>query len=102
MTTTNDMFLVPTKTAVELRFKAELKRNPVFENMPSETKERFFLISRDLSNMFEMFDGMTQAGVNEIINSDPFWSAIGIALTDPKEHAPIVKAIRNIITDLCA
>lgn len=102
MTTTNATFLAPTKKAVELRFKAELKRNPFFERIPSETKERFLLVSNNLCEMLETLEGLPQAEVDEIVNSDQFWNAMTVAVNNTADHAPIVKAIRNIITDLCA
>lgn len=102
MTNTNTTFIAPTKMAIELRFKAELKRNPAFEYMPTETKQRFLLVSNNLHEMFETLEGMPQAEVDAIINSDQFWNAMTVAVNNTADHAPIMQAIKNIITDLCA
>lgn len=102
MTNTNTTFIAPTKMAIELRFKAELKRNPAFEDMPTETKQRFLLVSNNLTEMFETLEGLPQAEVDAIINSDQFWNAMTVAVNNTADHAPIMQAIKNIITDLCA
>lgn len=100
---TNTKFLAPTKLAVEMRIKAELKRNPDFENISTECKQRLVASAQGIHILLSKLEGLPQEQVDAIVLSEEFWTCLSsVAMPHPAEGAATVKFLRNIITDLCA
>ena len=103
-TTTSTSFLAPTLRAVEMRIKAEVKRNPLFETADAEIKNRAIAMAEPIFKMLSDLEGYPQETVDAIISSEEFWSAMScsIKVNNTATASGILTAIRNIIADLCA
>ena len=102
---TNTTFLAPTKRAIEMRIKLECKRNPIFDSLPPEAKERMLHMVEPIYKMLGDLEGFPQNVIDEIISSEEFWTAMScsVKVSNPAMMTtPIMKAVRNVIADLCA
>lgn len=100
----NKTFLAPTQIAVEMRIKAEMKRNPIFETADAEIKNRILAMAEPVYKMLSELEGSPQEVVDEIIGSESFWAAMSCSMkvSNTDKTGDIMRATRNIITDLCA
>ena len=96
-------FYAPTRMAVELRLKSELKRSVV--SFSAAEKLRIIQLAQPLYEALKELEnlGLSQAEVFKITNSEEFWSAMTrIPMSSTVSSAIIIKPIRNVIADLCA
>lgn len=100
----NKTFISPTKLAVEMRIKAEMKRNPIFETADVEVKNRILAMTEPVYKMLSELEGCPQEVVDEILKSEEFWAAMSCSMkvSNTAKTGDVMKATRNIITDLCA
>ena len=102
---TNTTFLAPTKRAIEMRIKLECKRNPIFDYLPKEAKDRFVAMSEAIYKLLNDLEGFPQDEVDAVLDSEEFWTAMScsVKVSNPAMMTtPIMKAVRNVIADLCA
>lgn len=99
---TTSTFLAPTLRAVEMRMRAELKRNPAFESASAEDKERIMRTAPSMHALLQKLEGAQQSAVDSLIMSPSFWEALSLAVDGTEAGEVTVEFFRNVFTDLCA
>ena len=101
-TSTTTTFLAPTLRAVEMRMRAELKRNPAFEGASAESKERIMSKAPSMHSLLQKLEGCPQSTVDSLIQSPKFWEILSLAADGTKAGEVTIEFFRNVFTDLCA
>lgn len=95
-------FLAPTLRAVEMRMRAELKRNPYFEGASAEDKQRIMRTAPSMHALLQKLEGAQQSAVDSLIQSPNFWEALSLAADGTEAGEATISFFRNVFTDLCA